>query len=464
LKLPGALLSSLSEVKGFNKEAFEEVHESGEQVTSIRLNPKKIKSSSNIVFPGAVALSRVPWTSQGYYLDRRPSFTADPLLHAGAYYVQEASSMFIEEVLKQAADLSAPLKVLDLCAAPGGKSTLVQSLISEASLLVSNEVIKTRVNILAENIIKWGAPNVIVTNNDPRDFQRLDEYFDVIVVDAPCSGSGLFRKDPAAIAEWSEQSVQLCSLRQQRILSDILPSLKPGGLLMYSTCSYSVAEDEQVADWLIAENQLSGVALNIPAEWNIVETVSPVHKAWGYRFYPDQVRGEGFYIALFKKDGGRSEDENHRKKKDQKFKTKSEIIPAARMKNLSDYLANPAAFFYIMQNEEVIAMPLHLEKELSFIQSALYIKKAGFTLGTLVRNELIPDHQLAISGHAISFNTTELTKENALQYLRRQEMNHVFNFTGWGLVTFQQVPLGWVKVLTNRVNNYYPKDWRILNK
>ncbi len=332
MKLPAALTSSLLEVKGFNKETFEQVHESGEQVTSIRLNPKKIKSIGNITFPGEVIATPVPWNSNGYYLDQRPSFTADPLLHAGAYYVQEASSMFLEEALKQAADLSAPLKLLDLCAAPGGKSTLVQSLISESGLLISNEVIKTRVNILTENMIKWGAPNVIVTNNDPRDFQQLDEYFDVIIVDAPCSGSGLFRKDPAAVTEWSEQSVQLCSLRQQRILSDILPSLKPGGLLIYSTCSYSTAEDEQVADWLIEENHLSGVSLTIPAEWNVVESASPLHNAPGYRFYPDQVRGEGFYIALFRKLGGGSDEDGRYKKNVEKGKKKSERIAAASMK------------------------------------------------------------------------------------------------------------------------------------
>jgi len=195
LDLPSALIRSLQHVKGFDEKTFTDVHQSGEQVVSIRINPFKGN--------GQLAMGNgqlpVPWCTYGYYLESRPSFTLDPRFHAGAYYVQEASSMFLEQVLKQSADLSQPLKILDLCAAPGGKSTLIQSLMSKESLLVSNEVIKTRVNVLEENIIKWGAANVIVTNNDPRDLQRLAHYFDVIVIDAPCSGSGLFRKDPSAI-------------------------------------------------------------------------------------------------------------------------------------------------------------------------------------------------------------------------------------------------------------------------
>src|SRR6478736_9538985 len=183
--------------------------------TSIRINPLKCNSKYS---------DRIPWTDFGYYLQQRPSFTFDPLFHGGAYYVQEASSMFLEEALKQTVDLSQPLKVLDLAAAPGGKSTHIQSLISKDSLLVSNDVIRSRSKILKDNTIKWGSDNVVVTNNDPKDFARLENYFDVIVVDAPCSGSGLFRRDPEALGEWSENNVRLCSQRQRRILADVWPS------------------------------------------------------------------------------------------------------------------------------------------------------------------------------------------------------------------------------------------------
>jgi 16S rRNA C967 or C1407 C5-methylase (RsmB/RsmF family) len=199
MNLPESLVKSLSGLKGFNKEAFEKVHASGEQVTSIRINSHKSKFQISNSNPDSYR-DQIPWTKYGYYLDKRPSFTFDPFFHAGCYYVQEASSMFLEQALVQTLDMSKPLRVLDLCGAPGGKSTHIQSLISKNSLLVSNEVIRSRAMILKDNIIKWGAGNVVVTNNDPKEFAKLEGYFDVIITDAPCSGSGLFRRDPAAIA------------------------------------------------------------------------------------------------------------------------------------------------------------------------------------------------------------------------------------------------------------------------
>src|SRR4051812_6303721 len=224
MMLPDSFLQSLKDVKGFDRLAFEAVHAQGRAEVSIRLNPAKLamdgppsalpddslQEKISGVFDTAavndqrfIKDARVPWCDLGYYLSRRPSFTFDPLFHAGCYYVQEASSMFLEYALKQTVDLSKPLKVLDLSAAPGGKSTHIQSLITSNSLLVSNEVIKSRTNILKDNMIKWGSNNVVVTNNDPRDFGKLPDYFDVMVVDAPCSGSGLIRREPEAANHWS---------------------------------------------------------------------------------------------------------------------------------------------------------------------------------------------------------------------------------------------------------------------
>jgi 16S rRNA C967 or C1407 C5-methylase (RsmB/RsmF family) len=285
----------LSRHKGYDEPAFLAAHQSDQQITSIRLNRSKIPEQDLPISLQNIITDKVPWCTTGYYLSERPSFTLDPCFHAGAYYVQEASSMFVEQALLQHAALSKPLKVLDLCAAPGGKSTLLQSIISSESLLVSNEVIKTRVHVLSENISKWGSANVMVTNNDPQHFKRLENYFDIIVVDAPCSGSGLFRKDPTAINEWSENNVALCGQRQQRILADILPSLKAGGLLLYATCSYSAIENEDIADWLLASYPLTSKALKLEEEWGIIETLSPLKSAYGYRFYPNRVKGEGFF-------------------------------------------------------------------------------------------------------------------------------------------------------------------------
>ena len=468
--LPTELIQSLRNIESFNEEAFKQVHESGKQIVSIRLNPSKAGQRTTDLSSVASAKvdneqpETVPWSSNGYYLPQRPSFTLDPLFHAGAYYVQEASSMFLEEVLKQTIDLNQPLKILDLCAAPGGKSTLIQSIISKESLLVSNEVIKTRVNILSENMTKWGGANVIVTNNDPKDFQRLQNYFDVIVVDAPCSGSGLFRKDPNAITEWSEKNVELCAQRQQRIIADIMPSLKEGGVLIYSTCSYSQQEDEEISDWIMEEFKIERLKLKIDKGWGIAETVSEKEKAYGYRFYPDKLKGEGFFIAAFSKRQSGIERNIEVKKQKTKIKNKSDKIPARDIEILRPYL-NASDFFFIKQNEEIIAMPLHLENDLGIIQSALYIKKTGVKLGTLIRNELIPAHELAVSNIiSPSITSCEVDKETALQYLRREEIKIEPDIKGWVLLTHQQMPIGWIKVISHRINNYYPAAWRILNK
>ncbi len=460
VNLPAALINSLQNIKGFDEEAFQAVHVAGGQITSIRLNTEKFKiQNSKFKIEGAVS-----WSTYGYYLTERPSFTLDPLFHGGAYYVQEASSMFLEEVLKQNINLSKPIKVLDLCAAPGGKSTLIQSIISTESLLVSNEVIKTRVNILAENMTKWGAANVIVTNNDPKDFKKLPDYFDVIVVDAPCSGSGLFRKDPNAITEWSENNVALCAQRQQRILADILPSLKEGGILIYSTCSYSKQEDEAIADWLVGELKVKSIQLKVNEDWGIVETVSAKENAFGYRFYPDKVKGEGFFIAAFKKTASGIEGVNEIKIQNSKIKIKASFT-AKDIEILKPYLADTDDFFFIKQNEETIAVPKHLEPDLEKIKSALYIKKAGVTLGTVIRNELIPAHDVAISNIInVSLPKLQVDKETALQYLRKEEIKIDTTIKGWVLLTYNDLPIGWVKIMANRINNYYPKEWRILNK
>src|SRR5260221_5910839 len=258
--------------------------------TSIRINPLKSNSKE---------LEKIPWTDLGYYLDQRPSFTFDPLFHAGAYYVQEASSMFLEQALKQTVDLSQPICVLDLCAAPGGKSTHLLSLMSRESLLVSNETIRSRATILAENIQKWGSNNVVVTNNDPEDFGKLEGFFDAIVVDAPCSGEGLFRKDPNAVNEWSEEHIELCVVRQQRIINQVWPSLKKNGVLIYCTCTYNEKENEKNIHWLVEEKKVESVKLKVESEWGVEEVKTK--NTYGYRFLPHQVKGEGFFIAVVRK-------------------------------------------------------------------------------------------------------------------------------------------------------------------
>ena len=463
MNLPEIFIQSIQENKSFNEVSFRQSHQSTPQLTSVRINPKKINSIAQANF--SCNTDKVPWSSHGYYLAQRPLFTIDPLFHAGAYYVQEASSMFLEEAICQSVDVTKDLKVLDLCAAPGGKSTLIQSIISANSLLVSNEVIKTRTATLSENISKWGDANVIVTNNDPQDFKRLQNYFDVVVVDAPCSGSGLFRKDANAIKEWSQNNVTLCAQRQQRILADVVPALKEGGVLIYSTCSYSKEEDEAVADWLMQQFEMESIQLKIDTEWGIVETVSEKAHGFGYKFYPDKVKGEGFFIAVFKKQFSGTGEINSNNEKKSKREKNDVVVSAKNIATLKPYLDNVGDFFFIKQHEDVIAMPLALKDELPIIKSCLYIKKAGIKVGAIIRDTLIPAHELAISNIiSKNFISIDIDLETALQYLRRHEIKPMSGLQGWALFSYRQLPLGWIKVIGHRINNYYPAAWRILNK
>jgi 16S rRNA C967 or C1407 C5-methylase (RsmB/RsmF family)/NOL1/NOP2/fmu family ribosome biogenesis protein len=453
MELPGALLQSLRNVIGFDEKTFGSVHESGGQAVSVRYNPQKIFSEARKHFPGS---EPIPWSSTGYYLPARPSFTLDPWLHGGAYYVQEASSMFLEQCLRQTVDLSKPLKVLDLCAAPGGKSTLIQSLLSDESVLVSNEVIKTRVNVLTGNMIKWGGLNNVITSNDPRDFSRLENYFDVIVADAPCSGSGLFRRDPDAIQEWSPEAVMMCSQRQRRILADAYPSLKQGGILIYSTCSYSSEENEDICDWLCGEFDLKPISLILNEKWNITLTNSRKYAVPAYRFFPDKLKGEGFFIACFKKNDGGEDLTNIKKHKLIRLSAKEDAI-------VQPWLKAPQTLQFYHQHDSVLAFSAGLEQELVKLSTSLYIKRAGVFCGKLAQGTLVPNHQLAVSTllHP-SIAVVSLKKQEALQYLRKEEVTIGDMHKGWSLVQYEGLNLGWVKLLGNRVNNYYPKEWRIL--
>ena len=452
MSLPTPFLQSLEGVVGFEKAAFEAVHTSGETVTAIRVNPNK--KPDQILFEQS---NPVPWCPYGHYLEERPSFTLDPNFHAGAYYVQDASSMFLWQALAQIVGVSNGQKVLDLCAAPGGKSTLLSTYFNNG-LVVSNEVIKQRASVLVENMTKWGASNTVVTNNDPVHFQSVPGFFDVMVVDAPCSGSGLFRKDPSAIEGWSLDLVALCAQRQQRILADALPALADGGVLIYATCSYDLKEDEQIADWLVNEMGLTPQAIDINNFTGIIQTAAPISNAPGYRFYPNHVKGEGFFIAAFKK-------EKSLPVAYKPFKSKEAVLEKLTKKmqeQLEQHIAldnNTATF---LQSGMIKAIPAVFEASILQLASQLYIKKAGVSIGEIKGQDFIPAHELAVSYLPLdTFNTVDLDKEQALSYLRRADFN-CNGEKGWNLMRHNGLGLGWAKILPNRINNYYPQEWRIL--
>ena len=272
-----------------------------EPSVSIRINPSKIDLKEwEVVLSDGV----VPWCEYGFYLTHRPPFTFDPLLHAGAYYVQESSSMFLHQVLRQY--VTEPVVMLDLCAAPGGKSTLARSVLPEGSRLVSNEPMRGRAQVLEENVTKWGYPDHIVTNRYPKDFRKSKQQFDVILTDVPCSGEGMFRKDEGAIAEWSLQKVEQCQRLQREIVSDAWECLAPGGLLIYSTCTFNTLENEENIKWILENFDAEVLPVHTEAEWNIQGSILPDFIAPIYRFIPGLTRGEGLFMAVVKKRGGAS--------------------------------------------------------------------------------------------------------------------------------------------------------------
>ncbi|WP_242928127.1 methyltransferase RsmF C-terminal domain-like protein [Pontibacter vulgaris] len=449
MELPLSFAQRMQHILGAEYEAFESALQKAPPI-SIRVNSQKLQT------PGQ--LQQVPWAENGYYLPERPLFTLDPLLHAGGYYVQEASSMFLEQALKQTVDLSEPLQVLDLCGAPGGKSTHLASLISADSLLVSNEVIRSRASILAENIAKWGTGNVLVTNNDPREFGKLTSFFDVMVVDAPCSGEGMFRKDAGAIQEWSEENVKLCAQRQQRILMDVWGALKPGGILIYSTCTWNEAENEQNMAWLAGQEQAQSIKLDFDQAWGVVNTT--LAGIEGYRFYPHRVQGEGFFMAVLRKTGG---DETAYTIGSKKKKYKLTHAGKKEKALVQDWLVNPENFEWLQHNEIISALPAAIFEAADEVYQKLYVIYAGTEVAEVNGKKIKPLQGLALSKYLNkdAFQSINLELEQALKYLRKEDISLGSNGNNWVLLQYQDLPLGWAKQIGNRINNYYPKEWRI---
>lgn len=407
---------------------------------------------------------RVPWSSTGIYLSQRPTFTFDPLFHAGCYYVQEASSMFVEQVLRTY--VSKPAVMLDLCAAPGGKSTHARSVLPEGSLLVANEVMRNRSQVLAENLIKWGNAEVIVTNNDPADFGGLKDLFDVILTDVPCSGEGMFRKDPVAVDEWSVDNVRICWQRQRRILADIWPALKPGGLLIYSTCTYNKEEDEENVAWIAHELGAEVLEVPVSPEWGITGNLMggdfPI-----YRFLPHKTKGEGFFLAALRKKGEDSECRND-KISVKKGKVKGEKGKQSQLlsvpKEAKGWLQRTDDFIFEVKRTKVVAFPKAYDSVYLLLQQTLKIIHAGVTVGEIKGKDLIPDHSLAMSTvlDRSLFPLSELTYEQAIAFLRKEAVTLDASVPrGYVLLTYKSVPLGFAKNIGNRANNLYPQEWRI---
>jgi 16S rRNA C967 or C1407 C5-methylase (RsmB/RsmF family)/NOL1/NOP2/fmu family ribosome biogenesis protein len=412
---------------------------------SLRTNPQK--------FSSPIAAEKIPWCETGIFLKERPSYTLDPIFHSGAYYVQEASSMFVEQAFRQIERTENRI-VLDLCAAPGGKSTHLLSLLDSSDLLVANEVIRSRVSVLNENIRKWGHQNVVVCSNDPADFSNLEGLFDVILVDAPCSGEGLFRRDASAIQQWSVDTTNLCATRQRRILADIWPSLKNGGYLIYSTCTFNPEENEENLKWLAENNDFESIRIPLQENWGIQEM--EINGLFGYRFLPHKVKGEGFFLTLIRKKDG-----NNSFSIPKKTKTRLEKMPK-QYAEIRNWLNTTDSEFFA-KSEFLIAFPEDKIPVLNALSEQLRVISFGLPVAQFKKNDLLPEHTFALSvdRNPAIFESVELDLRDALLFQKKDEIRIDSSTKGWMLVQYQGVPLGFAKNLGNRANNYFPKEWRI---
>ena len=442
MALPEAFIKRTKAILGDEFEAFEKALQTTPP-TSVRVNDKMEHHPSG---------NHVAWCETGYYLDERPLFTADPLFHAGVYYVQEASSMFLEQAVKQ--HFPDARTVLDLCAAPGGKSTLLSQALPESSILVSNEIIRSRAYILAENLIKWGNPNCVVTNNEPKDFDTLPGFFDAVVIDAPCSGEGMFRKDAGAIQEWSEYNVKLCAERQRDILATIWDTLKTDGILVYSTCTFNREENEENVHWICDE--LGAEVLRIDLQGNTDITASDC----GYRFYPHKTTGEGFFLSVMKKTSNVNRTIKNKKdeKKGIKFVTKNFTTTLA-LKGPERWSIIPEGNLFKAYDNERLTDFLLLNKSLKCMHS-------GLLLGEMKGSDFIPAASMALS-KALDKDSVEIIDvdyNTSILFLRKEAIFLPEAKRGYLLICYKGQSLGWVKNMGNRCNNLYPQEWRIRMK
>lgn len=434
-----------------------------EAPVSIRLNPFKCPKQGDINPTISTTAQPIPWCpSTGRYLSSRPNFTFDPLLHAGLYYVQEASSMLVDLAIRQCIDH--PITMLDLCAAPGGKSTAIRAALPAGSLLFSNEPMRTRSQILAENLQKFGHPDVIVTNNYPRDYKKAQLTFDAILADVPCSGEGMFRKDEGAIAEWSQQNVENCRQLQREIIADIWPCLKPGGILIYSTCTFNAHEDEENAEWIATEMGAEFLKLDTDASWgitgNLLHSDIPT-----YRFLPGKTRGEGLFMAVLRKEGHTADTTYATAKAGKKAnKNKSSKSKAPQISLPQGWLSEQEQWQSCIVGDTLYAIPDRWKSTYDAATRHLNVIHAGIKTGTIKGKDLIPDQSLALSTslNKEGFANVDLSYEDAIRFLRKEAVPLPTDTPrGYTLVSYRGIPLGWEKNIGNRANNLYPQEWKI---
>jgi 16S rRNA C967 or C1407 C5-methylase (RsmB/RsmF family)/NOL1/NOP2/fmu family ribosome biogenesis protein len=434
----------ITDQKYIDSEALLEALEETSPV-SIRLNASKWNRRPLNPEP-------VPWCKTGYYLENRPSYTLDPLFHSGCYYPQEASGMFLEQTFRQSVPDMNNIRVLDLCGAPGGKSILISDIIGPGNLLVANEAIRSRSVILSETVTKWGSGNVLVTQNDPAAFGKMSGYFDIIFVDAPCSGEGMFRSQ-VALNEWSSENSAHCSDRQKRIIMDVWPALKENGIMIYSTCTFNPGENEENIKWLTGKHEAESVRLDI-TEFNGITEID-FDGIYGYGFYPDKIKGEGFFISVLRKTG-------RQEKLIIRSQRKYDMKPGKAEKSVAERWTSFPEERLLKWRDELIAVPCGMNDYFHLFQNTSIVKP-GIKIFTVKKSDFLPMHELALSVFlkkgVFPENETELSE--VLTFLKRDSFSLKNAPRGWNLIRYKGVNMGFVNNIGNRVNNYFPVEWRI---
>lgn len=423
---------------------------------SVRLHPAKC-GDAGALLRRLGACGQVPWCADGHYLTERPQFTFDPAFHAGAYYVQEAASQFVGRLVGDVAGR----RVLDLCAAPGGKTTLYASLVGPEGLVVANEIDRRRASVLADNVRKWGTGNVAVTTCEPKALGEFENWFDAVAVDAPCSGEGMFRKDPASRGEWSEGNVRLCAARQDAILREAWRALKPGGRLIYSTCTFNRDEDEgtleRMLDWA-GDEVVEAPETQVDGAWGIV--CGRVGAFRTYRFYPHRARGEGFFAAVACK----TPEVGGRRRMAKVWRTPFAPADRSVTNELRRWLLDAGRMRFVAVGDSFYAWPDGQAEAVGVLSCSVPVIYAGVALGRIFKGRLKPDPALAFCTtlDREALPVVDVDCEEALCYLRRQELGAEAMAEGLNLVCSEGRALGFVKRIGGRTNNLYPDSLRIL--
>lgn len=428
-----------------------------EPSTSVRLNPAKMAEQK---WGGG----RVAWSDYGYLLGERPAFTLDPDFHAGAYYVQEASSQFAGYIVSMAvggAEACKGQRVLDMCAAPGGKSTHYATLVGERGLVVANEINRSRAAVLADNARKWGLGNMVVTCNDSARVADFEEWFDVVAVDAPCSGEGMFRKSDEACEQWSEANVAMCAERQWEILQNAFRSLKPGGVLLYSTCTFNRTEDEDVVGRACEEfgDELLAVDdIPIGDDWGVVTGREGVFQT--FRFFPHRLTGEGMFMAVARKAGLATS----RRRMPKARRKVMEAVDKRTAQELSRWVKESEQMRFFAAGDTLYGCRKEHYDEVEALAGTLAVIYSGVAMGQVFKGKLKPDGALALYAGVThdAVACCEVDEQKALKFLRKQDMDAAQFSEGVNMVLYGGRPLGFVKRVGARVNNMYPNSLRIL--